>query len=134
MGGTTSRNSITPMFTCRSNKMTVILITTDKTGRWRTCQQCPCSHHITYSLTTSLLILYIGGWNHSDLEFSISFRDLLISTPSLICLLMLSLFVLVTFALYLLVLPGWHCSICLRAKQDSFFSLPSVLSPFTCSL
>ena len=69
--------------------------------------------HLTHSLTISLLILYMGGWNHSDLEFIISLTDRLISTPSLICLLKLSLLDLVTLALNLLSSPGLNFSMCL---------------------
>ena len=50
-------------------------------------------------------------------------------TPSLTCLLRLSLFVLVPLALNLLSTFGWGCYICLRTKEDS----PSSVLPL-CSL
>lgn len=136
--GTTRRNSIHPHVDLfekgNDNK---IKHSESKRGRGkgqrRTCSWCPCCQQTAHSRTTSLRILYIGGWNHSDLEFIISLCDLLIITPSLTCLLMLSLFDFVTFALNWLSSPRWFSSICFLTKHDSLSSVPSLCSPPRCS-
>ena len=75
----------TPILTCLTKEMiTKLNIPNQKGGRKgqrRTCSWCPCCQQTAHSRTTSLRILYIGGWNHSDLEFIISLCDLLIITP-----------------------------------------------------
>ena len=127
----------TPILTCLTKEMiTKLNIPNQKGGRKgqrRTCSWCPCCQQTAHSRTTSLRILYIGGWNHSDLEFIISLCDLLIITPSLTCLLMLSLFDFVTFALNWLSSPRWFSSICFLTKHDSLSSVPSLCSPPRCS-
>ena len=136
--GTACRNSITPMLICRVKKKITLVILYIKTRVIEVKPAVPLltidrRGHILYSLITSLRILYIGGWNHSDLELSISLLHLRIWTPSLICLLRQSLFVFVTLALNLLTAPWWHCSMCLRVKQDSLSSSPSLCSFLICS-
>ena len=79
--GTACRNSITPMLICRVKKKITLVILYIKTRVIEVKPAVPLltiyrRGHILYSLITSLRILYIGGWNHSDLELSISLLHL----------------------------------------------------------